>query len=93
MEFISVRDFRNATKDVWIALERDGKVVITNNGKPKAIMLGVDSSNFEDTILALKRMELAGIIENLQKQSAENGVDDLSLDEINAEITAARPHA
>ena len=93
MEFISVRDFRNATKDTWAALERDGKVVITNNGKPKAIMLGVDADNFEDMLLSLKRMELTGVIEKMQKQSAENGIDDLSLSEINAEIAAARQNA
>jgi len=93
MEFISIRDFRNATKDAWIALERDGKLVITNNGKPKAIMLGVNSDNFEDMILSLKRLELAGVIEKLQQQSVENGIDGLSLDEINAEIAAARQNA
>ena len=93
MEFISIRNFRNATKNAWIALERDGKLVITNNGKPKAIMLGVDSDNFEDMILSLKRAELASVIEKLQQQSVENGIDDLSLDEINAEIAAARQNA
>ena len=93
MEFISIRDFRNATKDAWAALERDGKVVITNNGKPKAIMLGVDGSNFEEILLAIKRMELAGVIEKLQQQSSQNGIDDLSIDDINAEIAAARQNA
>jgi len=34
-EFISVHDFRNATKNAWATLERDGKVVITNNGKER----------------------------------------------------------
>lgn len=93
MEFISIRDFRNATKNAWAALERDGKVVITNNGKPKAIMLGVDSRNFEDVLLSIKRIELAGVIEKLQQQSIEKGTADMSLDEINAEIAIARQNA
>ena len=93
MEFISIRDFRNATKDAWAALDRDGKVVITNNGKPRAILLGVDSSNFEDMLLSLKRMELTRVIAKMQQQSAENGNDTLTLDDINAEIAAARQNA
>ena len=93
MEFISIRDFRNATKNAWAALERDCKVVITNNGKPKAIMLGVDSRNFEDVLLSIKRIELAGVIEKLQQQSIEKGTADMSLDEINAEIAIARQNA
>ena len=93
MEFISIRDFRNATKDTWAALERDGKVVITTNGKPKAIMLGVDSDNLENMLLSLKRMELADVIAKLQQQSADNGIDDLDIEQINTEISAARQNA
>jgi hypothetical protein len=90
MEFFSIREFRNDTKDAWAALDRDGKIVITNNGKPKAIMLGVDNSSFEDTLFFLKRAELAGVVDKLQRQSVENQTDGMSWEEIDAEIARAR---
>jgi prevent-host-death family protein len=90
MKFFSIREFRNDTKNAWAALDQDGRIVITNNGKPKAIVLGVDDSNLEDMLLFLKRAELASVVAKMQRQSEENQTDNMTMEEINAEIAAVR---
>jgi hypothetical protein len=57
MEFLSVRDFNSAPRATQETLDRDGKLVLTNNGKPMALVLKVDSSNFEDTLATLQKIE------------------------------------
>jgi len=47
MRFLSIREFNKSPKTVLSILARDGKAVLTNNGKPAAFMLNVDSENFE----------------------------------------------
>ena len=46
MEFYSVRDFRMASKAVWESLARGGEVVITNDGKPAALMIEIPEGGF-----------------------------------------------
>jgi len=47
MQFLSIREFNRSPKTALSILARDGKAVLTNNGKPAAFMLNVDSENFE----------------------------------------------
>lgn len=42
MKFVSVRDFRNRTAAIRKALETEEVMVPTANGKPFAILAGVD---------------------------------------------------
>jgi len=47
MQFLSMREF---SKTPGVALSRlalDGKAVLTNHGKPAALMINVDTENFE----------------------------------------------
>ena len=88
MEFISVRDFRTAPKDVWERLNRQGELVITNNGKPTALLLDLTGGDFEE-ILASVRQAKAMRAFNLMRQIAAGG-EALSEEEIEAEIRAAR---
>ena len=57
MEFVSIREFNSAPRATQETLERDGKLVLTNNGKPMALVFSVDGDNFEETLAALQRVE------------------------------------
>ena len=41
MDFYTVTDLRTASKKVWDSLSAQGHVVITNNGKPAALMIDI----------------------------------------------------
>ena len=47
MNFYSVRDLRTESKNVWDNLSMGGEVVITNNGKPSALMIDIPEGSFD----------------------------------------------
>ena len=57
MEFVSIREFNSSPRTTQETLDRDGKLVLTNNGKPMALVFKVDSENFEETLSAVQKME------------------------------------
>jgi PHD/YefM family antitoxin component YafN of YafNO toxin-antitoxin module len=90
MDFLTVRDFRTSPRSTWRKLENHNKVVITNNGKPIAVMLGVDGASLEETLAAINQAEAMRLINKIQMQSVRNGTDTITMEEIDAEIDAAR---
>lgn len=90
MEFVSVRELSKSPKLAFDKLTTDGKAVITNNGQPQAIMVKVDASSFESTLSILQKLEFMQNLTELRLTSLRNGNVNMTLDEINAEIAAAR---
>ena len=90
MEFIAVRDFRTSPQSAWKKLENRNKAVITNNGKPIALMMGIDDFSLEETLATIQQAEAMRLINKIQMQSVKNGTDKMTMEEINAEIAAAR---
>ena len=88
MNFYSTRDMRTASKSIWESLANDGEVVITNNGKPSAIMINIEDGNFEEMLAAIKQAHAMMAVNKMRETAATNGF--LSEDEIQAEIIAAR---
>ena len=86
MNFYSVRDLRNDSKGMWENLK--GEVIITNNGKPAALMLDISEDNFEIMLQAIRQAKAMIAFNNMRSRAAANGF--LSDEEIAAEIAAAR---
>ena len=57
MNFYTTRDLRTTPKSIWEDLASDGEVVITNNGRPKAILVDISDGSFEETIKAIKQAQ------------------------------------
>jgi PHD/YefM family antitoxin component YafN of YafNO toxin-antitoxin module len=90
MEFVSVRELSKSPKLAFEKLTTDGKAVITNNGQPQAILVRVDASSFENTLSLLQKLEFMQNLTEMRLISRHNGNSNMTLDEINAEIAAAR---
>jgi hypothetical protein len=90
MDYVSVRDLRSEPKQVWEKLSRSGRLVLTNNGKPQAVMFAVDSSTLNETLATFDQVEAMRLLGNIHLDSLRSGTDRLSMDEINAEIAAVR---
>jgi PHD/YefM family antitoxin component YafN of YafNO toxin-antitoxin module len=87
MDFYSVKDLRTQ-KNVWTSLAANGEVVITNNGKPSALMLDISGGDFESFIRAVRQARAMIAFNNMRRVAAENGY--MTEEEIEAEIAAAR---
>ena len=90
MEFVSVRELSKSPKVAFEKLTTAGKAVITNNGQPQAILVRVDASSFETTLSLLQKLEFMQNLAEMRLISRSNGNARMTLNEINAEIAAAR---
>jgi antitoxin (DNA-binding transcriptional repressor) of toxin-antitoxin stability system len=78
---------------VWEKLDAEREVVITNNGKPFALMIPIDETNFDDVLASVRQANAMRSIARMQMAAAKAGLDKMALEEINAEIAAARQDA
>ena len=90
MEFLTIRELSKSPKNALNRLKKGGKAVLTNNGKPQAVILKINEESFERTLSLLQKLELMQTISEMRMESIRNGNNNMSLDEINAEIQAAR---
>lgn len=90
MRFVSVRDLRGKSGEVWKDLPGEREMVITSNGRPVAILAAVNESNLEESLSAFRQARAVEAVANLQERSASAGTDELSMAEIDAEIKAVR---
>ena len=91
MDFLSVREFRASSRDIWRKLSQDGKMVITNNGKPTALLLDISNQDIEELLLALRQVRAMRLFNSMRADAQRRGF--LSEQEIEAEIRAAREEA
>ena len=89
MKFLSARVLRNRPGYVR-ELAREDDVVLTANGKPVAILVGVEDQEFEETARAIRRAKAQMTLSRMRRQAARRGRDRLSPSAINAEIRAVR---
>jgi prevent-host-death family protein len=90
MKFISVRDLRGKTAEVWKELPAEREVVVTSNGRPIAILSAVSESNLEESLSAIRQARAAEAVMSLQRRSVEKGTDSIVMEEIDSEIQAVR---
>ncbi|MBI4700858.1 MAG: type II toxin-antitoxin system prevent-host-death family antitoxin [Deltaproteobacteria bacterium] len=90
MRFVTVRDLRGRSAEVWERLRKDKDMVITSNGKPIAILSAVSGDKIVEALAAIRRARAAAAVAAMQMKSVEVGADKMTSAEINAEIAAAR---
>jgi antitoxin (DNA-binding transcriptional repressor) of toxin-antitoxin stability system len=90
MKFITVRDLRGRSGQVWAKLAREREVILTSNGKPIAILSSVSEETLEESLAAVRRARAVAAVEKMQRQSVQAGTDKLSGREIDAEIRTVR---
>jgi antitoxin (DNA-binding transcriptional repressor) of toxin-antitoxin stability system len=90
MKFISVRDLRSKSAEVWKQLPEEREMIITSNGRPIAIIAATKDSDLEESLAALRQARAVEAVASLQRRSVEKGNDKITMDEIDAEIKAVR---
>jgi antitoxin (DNA-binding transcriptional repressor) of toxin-antitoxin stability system len=90
MKFISVRDLRSKSAQVWKELPEEREMIITSNGRPIAIIAAAKDSDLEESLSALRQARAVEAVASLQRRSVEKGNDKITMNEIDAEIKAVR---
>ena len=90
MDFVTVRQLRIETAAVWEALAASRDLVVTSNGRPIAILSATTAATLETSLAALRQARAQMAVTAMHQRARETGTDQLVLDDVNAEIEAAR---
>ena len=90
MRFVTVRELRGTSAAVWCELADEQDLVVTSNGKPIAVLSATTDEGLEDTLAAMRRARAVSALMRLQQASVAAAADQLSPEQIRAEIAAAR---
>ena len=89
MKFLSTRELRNRPGAIREILQ-DGDVALTANGKPFAIIVGIEEGDLERTAAVIRRARAQLAVSRMRRAAAVAGVDALSQKEIEVEVSAVR---
>ncbi len=90
MKFLSVRDLRGKSSAAWRDLAEERELVLTNKGRPFAILSAVNEGNLETSLAAIRRAKAVDALASVQVRSVKSGTYRLSPADIDAEIRAVR---
>lgn len=90
MKFITVRDIRTSPAQIWKQLPEEQEMVITNNGKPIALLTPLSDVNLEETVKAVRKARAINAVRSIRETSRKNGNSDMSYEEIEKEIKESR---
>ena len=90
MKFLSVRDLRGKSAQVWRELLHEKEMVITNNGRPVAVLTAVDESTVEKSLAAWRQVRATQAISSIQQDSLRLETDKITPAEIDSEIKKSR---
>lgn len=90
MDYIAVNELKRprAVRERLAAAE---EMLLTNNGRPMAVLLYVDDEDDpEDVLMAARDARSRIALRRIREQARRSGTAELPLKEINEEIAAAR---
>jgi antitoxin (DNA-binding transcriptional repressor) of toxin-antitoxin stability system len=90
MRLVSVRDLRQRSSEIWGLLREEGDLVITSNGNPIALLSDINEDNLEEYLRNVRRLRGTLAVNSIQERSRKLGLDQISDEEIAAEIKEAR---
>jgi antitoxin (DNA-binding transcriptional repressor) of toxin-antitoxin stability system len=90
MDFVTVRELRSESAKVWKKLEAGEEMVVTRNGKPFALLVHTEPEQLEQTLRAIRAERFAAMVRKMHQYAVAHGLDKMTMEEIDAEITQAR---
>lgn len=90
MDFMNIEELGALASRVCNKLEADEELVLTRDGKPFALIVHTDAAGLEESLLALRAARLGQTLAAMRQGASERGLDQISDEEIEAEIAAVR---
>lgn len=90
MKMIASRELSARPGAVWADLVAEGAVVITRDGQPMGIITPTSSATLVEDMQEIAFAKARHAVAGLRQSASANGTDQMSLEEIDAEIRACR---
>ena len=88
MNFYSIRDLRTDAKSLWQTINEGDEAIITNNGKPAAVMISIPEGYFDESIQAIRQARALIALNSMRIRASRDGYR--TDDEINTLIAEAK---
>ena len=88
MNFYSIRDLRTDAKSLWQTIKEGDEAIITNNGKPAAVMISIPEGFFDESIQAIRQARAMIALNSMRLRASRDGYK--TDDETNTLIAEAR---
>jgi prevent-host-death family protein len=89
MKFVSTRDLRNRPGFVRALADKED-LVLTSNGKPVALLLGIDEDELEETTQIIRQARAKRALSRIRQDIASRGAERKLLSIVDREIRAVR---
>lgn len=90
MDYVTVRELREKSGEIWQRVEAGEEFVVTRNGKPFALLVHTRPDEVEGRLRALRGAQLGAVVRRIQARAQVSGAAALDENDIQAEIDAAR---
>jgi len=90
LSFLPTREISSRPGAVMAQLHRDGMLIITDHGKPRALMFPIGEETFLQDIADLISAKANRALREGWARAAELGLDKMTEAEIDAEVAAVR---
>jgi hypothetical protein len=90
MKTIASRTLAANPGKVWKDLEREGAVVVTKDGVPRSIMVPTSDATLLEDVQELVFARARKAVRAIRARTASTGTDEMTRQEIDREIKAAR---
>ena len=88
MKFYPIDEFKTMSEDIIGSLSSADEAIITEGGKPAAVLMKISNDNFDDLMQSIRQARLMITINSMRQKTAERGY--MTDEEIDAEIAAVR---
>ena len=75
MKFLSVRDLKTKSSQVWKELPEQKEMVVTSNGRPIALLSSINENNLEQVLTAFRRARATNALASIQYDSIQKETD------------------
>ncbi len=90
MKMVATREFAANSGRVMKDVDKDGFVVITKDGKPRSILISTTEDTLFPDVRSIIHMKFKQALLRSQMNAVKNGTANMTMEEIDAEIAAAR---
>jgi prevent-host-death family protein len=90
VDYVTVRELRDKSGEIWQRVEAGEEFVVTRNGKPFALLVHTEPQAVEETLRVLRLRRFGELVKAIQADAQASGASLLTEEEIQAEIDAAR---
>ena len=90
LKYLSLRELRNTPGALWRKLRGGAAVAITSEGRPRALVIGLEPEDLPDAVRVLDRLRAQQAVSRMRADAEASGAAALDADAIATEIKAAR---